>query len=81
MAERRGRLDGAATRPFDVARARAETPGCATVHHLNNAGAALAPEPVLRAQVEHLELEARIVGYEAARLKTAAADRAYYALA
>ncbi len=66
---------------FDVARARAETPGCAEVHHFNNAGAALAPEPVLRAQVEHLELEARIGGYEAARLQLAAADRAYDALA
>ena len=66
---------------FDLARARAETPGCAEVHHFNNAGAALPPEPVLRAQVEHLELEARIGGYEAARLKLAEAERAYDALA
>jgi selenocysteine lyase/cysteine desulfurase len=66
---------------FDLARARAETPGCDEVYHFNNAGAALAPEPVLRAQVEHLELEARIGGYEAARLKMAEADRAYGALA
>jgi selenocysteine lyase/cysteine desulfurase len=47
-------------------RARADTPGCEQVVHLNNAGASLMPEVVLRTVVEHLELEARIGGYEAA---------------
>jgi cysteine desulfurase / selenocysteine lyase len=51
---------------IDLARARAETPGCDTVVHLNNAGASLMPEVVLRTVIEHLELEARIGGYEAA---------------
>ena len=51
---------------LDVSRARSETPGADTVVHLNNAGAALMPQVVLGTVVEHLELEARIGGYEAA---------------
>ncbi len=51
---------------IDLERARRETPGVAAVNHLNNAGAGLMPAPVLKAVVDHLELEARIGGYEAA---------------
>jgi cysteine desulfurase/selenocysteine lyase len=50
----------------DLARARADTPGCAHVVHLNNAGASLTPQPVLDAVIDHLQLEARIGAYEAA---------------
>jgi selenocysteine lyase/cysteine desulfurase len=57
---------------IDVQRARADTPGCAHVVHLNNAGASLPPTPVLDAVVRHLELEARVGGYAAA---DATADR------
>jgi selenocysteine lyase/cysteine desulfurase len=53
---------------IDVARARAETPGCRYVVHLNNAGAALPTRAVLDTVVEHLELEARVGGYAAADL-------------
>jgi cysteine desulfurase/selenocysteine lyase len=66
---------------IDVARARAETPGCGSVAHLNNAGAALQPRPVLDAVLSHLALEARLGGYEAAERNAAAVERPYGALA
>jgi selenocysteine lyase/cysteine desulfurase len=48
----------------DVARARAETPGCDNVVHLNNAGAALQPTRVTDTVVDHLRAEALRGGYE-----------------
>ncbi len=50
---------------IDVAAARAATPGCRDTIHFNNAGSALPTETVLQTQIEYLELEARIGGYEA----------------
>lgn len=49
-----------------VTRLRAETPGCENRIHLNNAGAALPPRPVLQVMQEYLEFDAQIGGYEAA---------------
>ena len=62
---------------FDVNRARAETPGCSSVLHFDNAGAALMPEPVLRAAIDHLNREAREGGYRAAELAEEAVAHVY----
>lgn len=56
---------------------RNETEGCSNVVHLNNAGAGLMPDPVTRAMLDHLRLEAGIGGYEASALK-AAEIKAFY---
>lgn len=66
---------------IDVAKVRAETPGCRNVVHFNNAGAALQPQPVLEAVLEHLHLEAEIGGYEAADRAEAALGHAYSSVA
>ena len=57
---------GAGDSKADLTRWRDETPGCGYRNHLNNAGAALMPEPVIRAIEDHLALETHIGGYEAA---------------
>ena len=65
----------------DLARWRAETPGCAHRNHLNNAGAALMPISVIRAIEDHVSLEARIGGYEAAEERIAETTRVYEGIA
>lgn len=67
--------------PIDLDRVRADTPGCANVTHLNNAGASLMPAPVLDAFVEHARLEAAIGGYEAADAREDAWEHTYDAIA
>ncbi len=66
---------------IDIERARRETPGCATVLHFNNAGSALMPVGVLDAQIEHLQLEAQIGGYESADVARDKVERVYDAAA
>lgn len=65
-----------------LARWRADTPSVLRGRiHLDNAGSALPPNPVLRAMVEHLELEARLGGYEAAEVRAGEVAATYEALA
>jgi selenocysteine lyase/cysteine desulfurase len=66
---------------MDIQALRADTPGVSERVHLNNAGASLMPAPVLRAITEHLELEARIGGYEASDARAGAVEDARSALA
>jgi cysteine desulfurase/selenocysteine lyase len=67
--------------PFDLERARRETPGCEQVLHFNNAGASLMPRAVLDAVMAHLQLEARVGGYEAADQARDAIRHVYDAVA
>src|SRR5437016_7863175 len=60
-----------------LARWRADTPGCAHRNHLNNAGAALMPKPVVDAIHEHIRLESEIGGYEAEAARQDAISTVY----
>lgn len=51
---------------FTIDQLRAETPGCNSKVHFNNAGAALMPKPVIDAQQNYLAHEALTGGYETA---------------
>jgi selenocysteine lyase/cysteine desulfurase len=61
--------DPADTLQLDLAALRADTPGCEHVVHFNNAGCGLVPKSVLAAMIDHLQLESRIGGYEAAAVR------------
>lgn len=66
---------------LDLARIRAETPGCARVLHLNAAGSSLPSRRTLDATLDHLKLEAEIGGYEAADQARGALDGFYPSVA
>jgi selenocysteine lyase/cysteine desulfurase len=70
-----------AARPADLARWRADTPGCERLVHLNNAGAALVPRQVRNTIIGHLALEDELGGYEAAEAKATEIQKAYAAVA
>jgi len=65
----------------NIERLRAETPGCAERIHLNNAGSALMPEPVIRTIQDYITLESRIGGYEAAEASRDALEGSYRSVA
>lgn len=66
---------------MNIEELRRQTPGCREVVHLNNAGAALSPQPVLDAVFEHLHLESRLGGYEAEAAKAQELEEVYASLA
>ncbi len=66
---------------LDLQRLRQDTPGCAHVLHFNNAGSSLMPQTVLDATIAHLQLEARIGGYEAAAQAKNSLEHVYDAVA
>jgi cysteine desulfurase / selenocysteine lyase len=69
------------TTASDVEQWRADTPGCSHVTHFNNAGSSLPTLRSLRAAIDHLELEARIGGYEAAGVAADKIEHAYQSVA
>ena len=50
---------------LDLARIRADTPGCGSIAHFNNSGSSLPPRPVVDAVIDYLRTEERMGGYEA----------------
>ncbi|HSH46808.1 MAG TPA: aminotransferase class V-fold PLP-dependent enzyme, partial [Longimicrobiales bacterium] len=68
--------------PEELRRWRADTPAVEAGRvHLNNAGAALMPNPVINAIHHHLEREVRLGGYEAADEVAGRIDRVYQGVA
>ncbi len=74
-------MNGKSANKINISQVRSDTPGCRSVLHFNNAGAALMCQSVLNAVTNHLRLEAEIGGYEAATAATQAFENTYAQLA
>ncbi|CDN58405.1 aminotransferase class V-fold PLP-dependent enzyme [Neorhizobium galegae] len=72
---------GDAHKALDLLRLRAETPGTKNRNHLNNAGAALMPSPVIEAVIGYIGREGEIGGYEAAAEASSLLEGTYDSLA
>ena len=66
---------------WDIVRLRAETAGCEQSTFFNNAGASLQPRAVVARVIEHLRLEERVGGYEAADLVSSELEGLYGSVA
>jgi cysteine desulfurase/selenocysteine lyase len=66
---------------WDIKQLRADTAGCEQTIFFNNAGASLQPRSVVARVIEHLRLEERIGGYEAADRVTAEFEALYGSVA
>lgn len=66
---------------LDLKRLRGDTPATADLAYFYNSGASLMPNPVLEAVKAHLDLEARIGGYEAKDKAAGPLQNTYDALA
>lgn len=66
---------------INVEQARLDTPATKERLHFNNAGAALMPESVLATVINHLQLEAKIGGYEAANQEATRLEKVYRSIA
>ncbi|MGY6501224.1 MAG: aminotransferase class V-fold PLP-dependent enzyme [Acidimicrobiales bacterium] len=66
---------------IDVDAARADTPACERLVHLNHAGASPSPTPVVDVVVDHLRREAEIGGYEAAEESADRVEAVYASVA
>lgn len=67
--------------PKHVAQLRQDTPRCQQIVHLNNAGTALSPRPVVEAVTSFLSLEQELGGYEAELARAQELEGVYASLA
>ncbi len=67
--------------PMNIVEIRQHTLACSELIHFNNAGASLSPLPVHQQLLQHLALEQRIGGYEAALQQATAIENFYSAIA
>lgn len=73
--------DTVAVTDEEIKKWRDDTPGCSHRNHLNNAGAALMPQPVINTIQDHFTLENQIGGYEAADAVSEQTENAYGSVA
>jgi len=69
--------NSAAFTPEEVQKFRNETEGTKNVIHFNNAGSGLMPDIVTQVQLDHINLESQIGGYEAAAMRASEVQNFY----